>query len=114
MSFDLLKRTLHHLFDEKLAVAQLADRPFGCFLVLICTSLLHYEFSCLGQTLLAIGVAAKVTMTALKIAGFLPLLLTGTAFSCIMVATLVDGPFHEENLSVLVEVVLAIFDHELA
>ena len=114
MSFDLLECTLHHLFDEKLAVAQLADRPFGCFLVFIRASLLHDKFSCLSQTLLAIGVAAKVTMTALKIAGFLPLLLTGAAFSCIMVATLVDRPFHYKDLGVLVEVVLAIFDHELA
>ena len=114
MSFDLLKRTLHHLFDEEFPVAQLADRPFGCFFVLVCASLLHDKFSCLSQTLLAIGVAAKVTMTALKIAGFLPLLLTGTAFSCIMVATLVDRTLHYKDLGVLVEVVLAIFDHELA
>ena len=78
MRSDLVERLLDHLFYEEFAVTKSADGPSGSDLppTLRETDLtfvvLAFEVSCFAQALFAVGVAAEMAVTVLKVRDFPP------------------------------------------
>ena len=88
LNFDLIRRTVNHVLDEKFPVAQPADA--SSLPGLVSCLLLRSEWSSLLQALLACRLAAEVAMGILQLTRLFPWVLTCVARWCIFVIFLMD------------------------
>ena len=115
---DAFQSALNHVFDQKLAIAQKADRSSWDYLSATLGEIqllvvFAHKSSSLGHALLAIRHATKVTVAALEVFGVLPFFLASVAtFMRVVVRSGIYRTVHEKDGFLFIECVFPVSDHE--
>ena len=118
MCLDIVESSLNHAFDQKFAIAQLADpTPLNLFPSTSIQPLLAVffalELACFLQTIFTIWPATEVTMTILEVLDVGPLSEASVAaFLVVMVSIGRYSSLHKEDWFILVELVWLISNAE--